>query len=51
MYKSNGSIYLGHFTDGRAQGRGAFVFPNGSFYKGDFSNNCAETKNGMFKSN
>lgn len=34
MYKPNGSIYIGYFENGRAQGRGVFIFEDGSYYEG-----------------
>lgn len=50
MYKPNGSIYIGHFDNGRAQGKGVFIFDDGSYYEGDFNRNVAETQKGIFKS-
>jgi hypothetical protein len=43
MYKEDGSLYVGYFSHGKAHGRGAFVFHNGSFYDGEFNQNRAET--------
>lgn len=34
MYKENGCVYIGHFKEGKAHGKGAFVFTDGSFYQG-----------------
>lgn len=46
MYKPNKSLYIGHFYHGKAQGKGAFIFADGSYYFGDFNKNCAESQNG-----
>ena len=50
MYKENGSVYIGHFEHGKANGKGAYVFPDGSFYQGEFRHNVAETANGKYHS-
>ena len=50
MYKPNGSVYIGYFDNGRAQGRGVFIFDDGSYYEGDFNRNVAQTQKGIFKS-
>lgn len=50
MYKPNGSIYIGYFQKGRAQGQGVFIFPDGAYYKGQFKNNRAEDHQGIYKS-
>jgi hypothetical protein len=46
MYKPDGSIYIGHFDHGRAQGAGAYIFANGSYYNGAFERNHAKTLEG-----
>lgn len=50
MYKPNGSIYLGYFENGRAQGRGVYIFEDGSYYEGEFNRNYAETTKGVYRS-
>lgn len=50
MYKEDGSLYIGHFDGGKAHGAGVFIFPNGSYYKGEFKDNKAEANVGIFKS-
>jgi hypothetical protein len=49
MYKSNG-LYIGYFNNGKAQGRGVFIFQDGSYYEGEFNKNCAEDIKGTYKS-
>lgn len=44
MYKSDGSIYIGHFEHGKAEGEGIFLMPDGLTYKGSFHNNQAQGK-------
>ena len=46
MHKEDGNLYIGHFKHGHAQGRGVFIFNNGSYYSGEFNNNKAETLEG-----
>jgi len=36
--------------NGRAEGLGAFIFKDGSYYHGEFHNNSAESNNGTYKS-
>ena len=43
MYKSDGSVYLGYFNHGKAEGKGAYIFNNGAYFNGEFRNNLAET--------
>ena len=50
MYKSNGALFIGNFDHGKAQGKGVFIFDNGSYYKGDFYRNKAESEEGTFES-
>lgn len=50
MYKPDGGIYIGHFNFGKAQGKGAFIFKDGSFYQGEFFENCADDLKGTYKS-
>ena len=51
MYKSDGSVYLGYFNHGKAEGKGAYIFNNGAYFNGEFRNNLAETQNGYYKAN
>ena len=41
MYKSDGSLYIGHFEKGKAEGQGVFLMPDGVIYQGHFHNNYA----------
>ena len=50
MYKVNGGMYIGYFKDGKAQGRGAMIFPDGSFYFGDFFRDKADSFQATYKS-
>ena len=50
MYKDNGAIYIGEFKNGAAHGKGSFVFADGSFYRGDFDHNRAESIDGEYQS-
>ena len=47
--KKNGAIYAGNFLKGRAEGPGACVFADGSYYEGEIVNNVAETTCGHFQ--
>lgn len=40
---------MGHFSRGKAEGQGAFIFPDGSYYSGEFRDNFAEG-NGSYRS-
>lgn len=33
---------MGHFVKGKGNGEGAYIFPDGSYYKGNFKANEAE---------
>lgn len=35
---------------GKAHGKGAFIFSNGSYYQGEFKNNLADGEKGKYKS-
>lgn len=50
MYKVDGSLFIGHFLNGRAHGVGAYIFADGSFYSGEFVKNQAECEKGQFVS-
>jgi hypothetical protein len=47
--KKNGAIYAGNFLKGRAEGPGACVFADGSYYEGEMADNVAETTCGHFQ--
>lgn len=49
MYKSDGSLFVGTFIKGKAHGLGAFIFPNGAYFKGKFDNNQASCQNGYYE--
>jgi hypothetical protein len=49
LYKKNGSIYVGYFKEGKAEGNGLCVFVDGSYYEGEMVNNLAECTNGHYK--
>jgi hypothetical protein len=49
MYKSDGSLYIGHFSKGKANGLGAYIFPSGAYFKGKFYNNQASCDNGIYE--
>jgi hypothetical protein len=42
MYYKNGSIFIGQFENGEANGPGHFVFEDGSYYHGNMTNNKAD---------
>lgn len=46
MYKKDGTLFIGQFLNGKAQGKGALIFPNGNYFKGAFKNNRANCENG-----
>ena len=48
MYKHDGSLFIGHFTHGKAHGKGAYIFNDGSFYRGDFVGNTAYSGEGHY---
>jgi hypothetical protein len=50
MYKDDGSLYMGHFFNGKAHGSGVYIFSNGSYYNGDFKDNKADSEQATFKS-
>jgi hypothetical protein len=49
VYKSNGSVYIGQFLNGKASGTGRFITPEGFYYHGEFNNNLAESDNGFYQ--
>lgn len=42
MYHKDGSLFIGSFVDGIANGMGFYVKSDGSFYKGNIVENKAE---------
>lgn len=46
MYFKNGSVFVGFFENGRANGPGHFIFPNGSYYHGKIVAGKANDING-----
>ena len=43
-------MYLGYFDHGKASGKGAFIFHDGSHYQGEFNDNKAEGEHGNYVS-
>ena len=41
MYKSDGSLFIGQFTNGVANGESVIIFEDGSYLKGLFAENTA----------
>lgn len=39
LYKNDGSLYIGKFSNGKADGKGILIFQNGSYAQGVFSDN------------
>lgn len=39
LYKKDGSLYVGSFLNGKANGKGVLIFADGSFVNGTFENN------------
>lgn len=48
MYHNDGSIFIGEFFSGVADGQGHFVKPDGSYYKGKLKDNMANDENGFY---
>ena len=46
MYHKNGSLFVGNFENGAANGPGFYIKADGSYYKGLMKNNKAEDKKG-----
>ena len=44
MYKEDGSLYVGHFKSGVADGQAIYIMPDGSYYEGMIISNFAEGK-------
>ena len=50
MYYLNGAVFVGQFSNGRANGPAHYVLPDGSYYSGMVKNNTAEDDNGYYES-
>lgn len=51
MYHKGGSVYIGQFSHGIANGIGHYVMTDGSFYQGKMKDNSAnDEENGFFHS-
>lgn len=48
MYQKNGSVFVGSFKEGVADGVGYYVRTDGSYYQGKMRNNKANDDNGYF---
>jgi hypothetical protein len=48
MYHQSGSVFIGEFRAGVANGRGHFVAKDGSYYHGNLRNNMANDTNGHY---
>lgn len=48
MYKSDGSFFIGKFEEGRAQGAGLYVLPDGAYFEGELLDNCAHCERGRY---
>jgi hypothetical protein len=44
MYRSDGSVYIGQFNNGTANGNGIYILPDGTYYEGFMVDNKAEGK-------
>ena len=44
MYKKNGSVFVGYFDEGVANGDGHYVMSDGRYYHGRMANNKANDK-------
>lgn len=39
LFKNDGSLYIGQFSNGKAEGQGVLVFKTGAYAKGTFVDN------------
>ena len=39
LYKKDGSVYIGEFFNGEANGDGVLIYPNGSYAHGTYNKN------------
>jgi hypothetical protein len=49
MYKADGSLYVGSFSKGKANGLGAYAFANGAYFLGQFEDNQARCDHGVYE--
>jgi hypothetical protein len=42
LYKEDGSLFVGEFVKGKAEGNGVFIMPDGSIFRGKLHNNEAK---------
>ena len=49
MYKADGSLFIGIFSHGTAQGDALLILPDGSYYQGMMKDNTAECSNGIYQ--
>lgn len=48
MYHSDGSLFIGMFNNGMANGKGYYVQSDGSYYQGNIVNNKADDQKGKY---
>ena len=48
MYKYDGSIFLGRFVQGRAEGKGLYILDDGAYFEGSLANNQADCQLGKY---
>lgn len=48
MYKENGSVFIGNFVSGKAEGPCFYVLKDGSYFKGNMKDNHAHCEEGIF---
>ena len=46
FYKQDNSFFIGYFKNGKAHGKGAYIFNDGSYFNGEFVDNMAECEDG-----
>ena len=39
LYKKDSSLYVGEFSNGKANGDGVLIYPDGSYARGTYNNN------------
>jgi hypothetical protein len=50
MFKADGSLFVGHFVDGKAEGDGLFIFKDGSYFEGKLHENMTDCMQGKYYS-
>jgi hypothetical protein len=48
MYKGDGSLFAGKFVQGRAEGPGLYVLPDGAYFEGGLVDNKAHCDQGRY---